>query len=248
MPIIRELESKHCTLVDESIAFLKQIVGSALTKGIKIEPIVDDFFANEDAYLDGQALICSFGSTISNIVNPVSAELPQEALVDSLSKMALAANKGWMLIGFDSDHDGERIKNYFKKHALFQLNIFDRMVAELPIKGDFDPKAFTYKPEWVAASGQLAHIAIVNRDINFHVGKTPISLKKGQRLHIKNSYKFTPAFFECCCKLAGLEVVKAWSDDSSAKVYLLKILPRQPAMHPAQAPKREPAYAVRAVI
>ncbi len=132
LPIVEKLKSKVCFLVDESIAFLKQISQTdGLRKGLEIKPVVDDFFENEVAYCEDQALVCSFGSTISNIINPVSDLPPQAALVDSLSKMAHAANKGWMLIGFDSDQDGERIKSYFKKHALFQLNIFDRMAAEL---------------------------------------------------------------------------------------------------------------------
>jgi uncharacterized SAM-dependent methyltransferase len=231
LPVIRELGATTVVLVDQSIAFLKEIARTdELAPGLHIKPVVDDFFENESAYLDSDepALICSFGSTISNIVNPISPDLPYDALKNSLSKMACAANKGWLLVAFDSDQDGERIKSYFKKHGLFQLNIFDRMVVELPIQGDFDPKAFTYEPEWNATSGQLAHIAVANRDMTFRLAGTDITLREGQKLQIKNSYKFTPEFFEECCKRAGLEVVKAWSD-STAKIYLLKIPPRQRA-------------------
>ena len=140
-----------------------------------------------------------------------------------------------MLIGFDSDQNGEQIKAYFRKHALFQLNIFDRMVAELSIKGDFDPKAFSYEPEWIASSGQLVHTAIVNRDMAFKINETPIVLTKRQKLHIKNSYKFTPDFFEKCCEIVGLHVVYAWGDSSSAKVYLLRIEPSNNAVFPGNA-------------
>jgi uncharacterized SAM-dependent methyltransferase len=237
---VHALQSKECVLIDESIAFLRQIAETeSLGKNIKIRPVVDDFFENDTAYLEEQALVCSFGSTISNIINPISGTLPQEALVGSLSKLAHAANKGWMLVGFDSDQDGDRIKDYFRKHALFQLNVFDRMACELPIAGDFDPKAFSYEPEWIASSGQLAHVAIVNKDMQFNIGGTDISLRENQRLHIKNSYKFTTGFFEDCCRAAGLDVVRNWSNNSCAKVYLLKIQPRHNLLRPAILVKQD---------
>ena len=228
LPIVHELGSQTCILVDESNAFLDKILtSSVLGHGFEIKSVVDDFFENDEAYFNGQALVCSFGSTIGNIIHPVSHALPEQALVASLSKLACAANNGWLLIGFDSDQDSESVKNYFSKHALFQLNIFDRMAVELPIEGNFDSKTFGYEAEWIATSGQLAHIAVVNRDMNFKLGGRNISLKAGHRLHIKNSYKFMPEFFEKCCRLAGLEVVEAWADNSSAKIYLLKINARR---------------------
>ena len=228
LPLVHKLQSKTCILIDESVAFLQQIAGiNELNNSLKIKPVLDDFFENETAYCEEPALVCSFGSTISNIINPLSPLPPQAALVKSLSNMAHAANKGWMLVGFDSDQDGEHIKNYFQKHALFQLNIFDRMAAELPLTGDFDPLAFDYKPEWIAESGQLAHMAVVRKDMHFKIGNAEISLNAGQELHIKNSYKFKPEFFERCCALAGLEIAKVWSDHSPAKIYLLKIKSKQ---------------------
>jgi uncharacterized SAM-dependent methyltransferase len=224
LPIIEKLQSDICVLVDESKAFLDQISSTeGLPHRIQIKSVIDDFFENDLAYFPEEALVCSFGSTVSNILNPISALPPRVALVDSLSKLAHAANNGWMLVGFDSDKDGERIKTYFRQHSLFQLNVFDRMACELPIQGDFDPKAFSYKPEWIAASGQLAHIAVVGKDMKFSIAGQHFFLNKDRELHIKNSYKFAPKFFENCCLEAGLEVLRVWSDDSSAKIYLLKI-------------------------
>jgi uncharacterized SAM-dependent methyltransferase len=231
LPIIHGIGSKICVLVDGSRAFLKELTAANdLVNDLDLRPVEDNFFENENAYFSYEeepALICSFGSTISNIVNPVCHNQPQEALVNSLSKMSRSANSGWMLIGFDSDQDGERVKSYFQEHALFQLNIFDCMASALPITGDFDPGAFEYEPQWIASSSQLAHFAVVRRNLSFKLDETVISLEKGRKLHIKNSYKFSPDFFERCCKLAGLEVIRAWSDHSPAKVYLLEIPQRR---------------------
>ncbi|MDR3448818.1 MAG: L-histidine N(alpha)-methyltransferase [Alphaproteobacteria bacterium] len=222
LPLARALNSPTCVLVDESTAFLRQIA-ELPAPGIILRPVIDDFFANETAYAPEPALACSFGSTISNIVNPVDDALPHTALTGSLAALANATENGWLLIGFDSDHDGPRIQNYFRKHALFQLNILDRMTAELPIAGDFDANSFLYDPQWIEASGQLAHMAVAARDMRFTLAGTPVELSAGDRLHIKNSYKFTPGFFEACCEAAGLERVVAWSDASTAKIYLLKV-------------------------
>ena len=238
LPIARRLQSEVCILVDESVAFLKQIATANNFPDLEIRPIIDDFFATESAYWGEEALVCSFGSTISNFVGPVSQELPQAVLVDGLSKMALAANSGWMLVAFDSDHDEQRIKSFYKGQALFQLNIFDRMAVELPLERGFDPNLFEYEPQWIVTSGQLAHMAVVREKMNFKLDGVAISLKQGQKLHIKNSYKFAPRFFERCCEMAGLEIIESWSDDSPAKIYLLKILPKRAVV---QLPKPDKA-------
>lgn len=77
--------------------------------------------------------------------------------------------------------------------------------------------------------------AIVNRDMQFTLGTRPIFLYEGQEFHMKNAYKFRPEFFEHCCERVGLKVVRAWSDSSPAKVYLLEKLP-QLILQPQQRP------------
>lgn len=225
-PIIQATNSQECTIVDDSSEFLKQIIEkSSKLSPLNIKPVRDNFFENSFPYLDKQALVCSFGSTISNIVHHVSKELPEESLASSLSKMASAANEGWFLIGFDSDNEGNRIKSYFNKHALFQLNIFDRMAVELPICGDFDPSSIRYEPVWIESSQQLAHMAVTSRQMKFSINNTNIILEKEQYLHIKNSYKFSTGLFEKCCKKAGLRVIRHWSSETfPVQIYLLRFL------------------------
>jgi hypothetical protein len=63
--------------------------------------------------------------------------LPENALMAGLASFAQVVNKGWMLIGFDSSHDSERLKGYYKNAHLFFVSIFDRTAIELPIRGDF---------------------------------------------------------------------------------------------------------------
>ncbi|NTU76925.1 MAG: L-histidine N(alpha)-methyltransferase, partial [Alphaproteobacteria bacterium] len=230
LPIIQSVQSEVYIPVDESIAFLREIFkAKEVLPCSHIRPIVDNFFDSHGCYCEHSALVCSFGSTIGNIVNPISADLPSEALTRDLLKLSSAVKDGWMLVAFDSNQNSNEIKSYYSHHALFQMNIFDRMAVELPLEG-FDPLAFEYSPEWTASSSQLAHIAVVTRDMSFTLAGARFSLLRGQKLHLKNSYKFTPLFFERCCRLAGIEIIKSWADNSPSKAYLLKLPPLRAAL------------------
>ncbi len=225
LPLIQALQSEQYIPVDESIVFLQDLFRMEGIKGhYSIRPLIDNFFENESPYHEGSALVCSFGSTISNIESPIGDELPEESLIQGLYRLALAASDGALLVAFDSNQNGEAIQEYYRLHALFQLNIFDRMAVDLPMK-DFDPLAFDYEPVWIPSSGQLAHTAIVTRDIAFEIDGQPITLTKGQKLHLKNSYKFTPTFFEKACHALQLDILRVWGDSSNSKVYLLKLPP-----------------------
>lgn len=225
LPLMQALKSEQYIAVDESVVFLRDLIQAKdVRENYRVLPLIDNFFESKLPYHDGAALVCSFGSTISNIENPVSQNLPEEALTKGLSHLASAANNGALLVAFDSNQDGESIKDYYQLHALFQLNIFDRMAVELPMK-NFDPLAFDYEPVWISSSGQLAHMAVVNCDMKFWIAEEEINLEKGQKLHLKNSYKFLPNFFEkACCRL-GLDVMKTWEDSSKSKIYLLRLPP-----------------------
>lgn len=163
LPIIHALQTEEVTLVDGSAAFLRDIAASNSFPGIKIQPIEDDFFEGDHFYHLGEDpdLVCTFGSTISNIVAPRSDELPKNALIAALTNFSQAINKGSLLVGFDSSQDGERLKSYYEAASPFFLSIFDRMAVELPVSASFDPKAFDYKADWNPRSGQLAHMATV---------------------------------------------------------------------------------------
>ncbi len=222
-PLMQAIQSEQYIPVDESIVFLQDLFHSKdIKEKYSVRPMIDNFFENESPYHEGSALVCSFGSTISNIENPMSGNLPEEALIKGLYRMALAANDGALLVAFDSNQNGENIKEYYRLHALFQLNIFDRMAVELPMK-NFDALAFDYEPIWIPASSQLAHTAIVTRNTDFEIGDKSIHLEKGQRLHLKNSYKFETAFFEKACRALQLDILRVWEDDSTSKVYLLRL-------------------------
>ena len=223
LPLIRALKSNDCLIIDISAAFLKDITVAESAAGIRITPIEEDFFAGASNYQKGNepVLVCAFGGIISNLVAPLSDTLPEKLLSDTLANYSNTIRNGWMLVAFDSSEDPEAITAYYSKHALFQLNIFDRMLVELPLEGDFDPGAFDYKTNWRAASNQLGHMAFVNRDLDFKLAGHAFSFKKGHALHIKNSFKFASDFFEKCCTLAHLKIAHSYTLGNS-RCYLLR--------------------------
>jgi len=242
LPIIRafhKVSSIVCKIVDKSQKFINDIRAEQKFSDIQIDWVNGDFFGDRVRYFDEDkdALLIMFG-TISNLHAPVSNEPPIQELADTLTNLADKIRRGWLLFSFDADQDGEKIKTYYREHPDFQINIFYRMqvegLAEGWLDNRFDPKAFDYEPEWHAGSGQLAHMAVLNRDMTFTMDGQEITLKKGQKLHMKNSFKLTPELFEAACEIAHLDVTRAWLD-TSVKFYLMKKL--MPATDPLPQPK-----------
>jgi uncharacterized SAM-dependent methyltransferase len=234
LPVIRALGTTDVTLVDGSAFFLKDILTSNVAPDLHLQGIEDDFFTGAQPYRDSETpdLVCSFGSTISNVIAPQSDESPTNALLGSLTQFSQAIGPGWLLIGFDSSQNGNAHKAYYEAASAFFLSVFYRMAAELPISGAFDPAGFTYQADWNPSSGQIAHIAVVNHDMQFTLAGRKIFLYEGQKFHMKNSYKYRPEFFEACCARVGLDIAAAWSDASPARIYLLQKRPHLIAERP----------------
>jgi len=227
LPVLQALHSTDYVMIDLSAAFLKDIKTGTKIAGLSLTAIEDDFFCAQKPYIESDApvLVCAFGGIISNLIAPLSDSPPEALLIATLAGFAKTLARGWLLVTFDSSDDGARVSDYYRRHALFQLNIFDRMAVELPLEGAFDPKAFDYTPEWRSGAHQLGHIATVNRDLHFCLDGQAIHLEKGRRLHLKNSFKFAPAFFEYCCAQANLSVIHRWVKDEA---YCLLLRTNQP--------------------
>jgi len=223
LPIMNALFTTDYVCVDASCAFLQNLKQSGVLRGYSVRPFFGNFFEDKDIYFDEEnedALICMLGSTIGNIVAPRNESLPEVPLTHHLRSVSRTARRGYMLVSYDSCRNSSFIKSYYIQHNDFHLNFLYRIAAELPVTGDFDPTAFTYEADWIESSGQLAHMAIVTRDMDFEIDNVKISLKKNQRLHIKNSFKFTPAFFNHCAEMAGLEHLKTWQDPAGTCIGL----------------------------
>ncbi|WP_234819599.1 MULTISPECIES: hypothetical protein [Sinorhizobium] len=57
--------------------------------------------------------------------------------MQALKKISNCAKRCWVAISIGSDLRRDARKSYYEAHPEFQLNVFYRMKAELPVDGNF---------------------------------------------------------------------------------------------------------------
>lgn len=225
LPLVRILKGTkaRCVLVDSCRDFLAKIKSSEISLGIKIETVEADIFSGKRHILTNEpAFIVMFGRTFGNIVSPISSSPPEFVIVDLLERIANGANTCWMGISIGSDLSAERAKRYYEAHPEFQLNIFYRMQAELPIDGRFDPGEFRYEALVFGNNDfiQVAHTAVIRRDACFILGGVQIALRCGDRFHLKNSFSFSKKYMAECATKAGLMSLDVISDSAGSDLHI----------------------------
>jgi len=227
LPLVTNLQGQksRCILVDRSNEFLLRIAALPLASALRIEFIRDDVFSGHRYFAEDEAaLIVMFGKTFGNLAAPVSDKPPVEAVVRTLQKIANSARQGWLAISVGSDLRGERAQAYYQAHPEFQLNIFYRMRAELLPDGNFFPENFEYKADIRGDHEfmQVVHTAVVRKDMCFRIDNKEITLRKHDRLHLKNSFCFSAPFFQKCARLAGTEPIDLLSDETGSDIHVLR--------------------------
>ncbi|WP_245462469.1 L-histidine N(alpha)-methyltransferase [Rhizobium sp. CCGE532] len=226
LPLATQLRGKtsRCVLVDRSNEFLSDIERSPPSFDLKIEFIRDDIFSGRRFFSDEEtALVVMFGRTFGNLAAAISDAPPVAAVVQALRRISNSAERCWLAISIGSDLRWNVAKAYYEAHPEFQLNVFYRMKAELPVDDNFDPGVFEYEADIRGDDSfmQVIHTAIVNRNLSFRLKGKSIELKNGDRLHLKNSFSFSEEFFRECANLAGLVSVDVLSDDAGSDIHVL---------------------------
>ncbi|MCK3781360.1 MULTISPECIES: L-histidine N(alpha)-methyltransferase [Sinorhizobium/Ensifer group] len=165
-----------------------------------------------------------FGRTFGNLAVPTNDTHPMEAVVETLKKISNSAKRCWVAISIGSDLRRDVAKSYYEAHPEFQLNVFYRMKAELPVDGNFDPEAFEYEPDVIGGDQfmQVIHTAVVKKNLDFCIGGKDIILLSGERLHLKNSFCFSESFFKKCAHRAGFVPIDVLSDDAGSAIHVLQ--------------------------
>ncbi|WP_240545245.1 L-histidine N(alpha)-methyltransferase [Sinorhizobium fredii] len=218
-------ETSRCTLVDRSREFLGDIAQLSSALGLKIEFIRGDIFSGRRYFCDDEAaFIVMFGRTFGNLAVPTNDTHPMEAVVETLKKISNSAKRCWVAISIGSDLRRDVAKSYYEAHPEFQLNVFYRMKAELPVDGNFDPEAFEYEPDVIGGDQfmQVIHTAVVKKNLDFCIGGKDIILLSGERLHLKNSFCFSESFFKKCAHRAGFVPIDVLSDDAGSAIHVLQ--------------------------
>jgi uncharacterized SAM-dependent methyltransferase len=225
LPLIKLLKSKKYYAVDYCEKYLaiarklKYEFGSCAVNTVH----TDFFFPPEFPIEDGPTLGVMTGCTIGNIYGTMRDLNVNLNLTRALKSLMKFMPHGQLVISVDGNQDKDALFNNYMTplHRHLFLSTMFRIKALLPTE-NFDPELFEYAPEWHPDLQLFAHIAKATEAQEFKLGDKYLYVKKGQKLHLLNSYKFSAEFFEACCTLAGLSVVNHWENETPVKLYLLK--------------------------
>lgn len=224
MPILTALGTRKYIAVDFCLSYLKGAIGFFSKKAdIQFVSHLSDFFQDKSEALSStQSIGTMLGCTIGNIYNPILS-CPRHAVIEYLKSFSAMTKHGWLLISIDTNQDDASLINMYSSplHNSCMMTPLERIARELPTS-DFDPTLFVNDPLWFPETSLVAQTVRATESQSFLLDGQPLSVKKGQNLHIMNSYKFTQAFFESCCDQAGLDVVNVWHHETPIKLYLLK--------------------------
>jgi uncharacterized SAM-dependent methyltransferase len=229
LPFVRALQSETYIPIDTSLKFCSE-AGLVIQKHVpqaSIAPCFENFFSDDaEAACDRPALAFLAGITIANIEASLSRIPPRPELVRHLKNLARITNGGWLLASTDANQDEAENRTMYFENALIEVNHLFRMAEELPFTG-FDPYAFEYDPLWIAESSQLAHTAIVTKDMSVTVNSRywsgKIQIEGGRRIHLKNSFKYRDEFFISCAESAGFSITRIWKHRSKPmRLYLMR--------------------------
>ena len=227
--LARALQSEIYAPVDASLKFCSEAGGlvQRVLPGIKIRPSIENFFS-EDAEppIDIPAMGFLGGTTIANIEAPLSSRKPTAALISTLKNLGRIVSNGWLLLSTDSNQDEAENKAMYSENGLFEINTFDRMVYELPFSG-LDPTCIVYDPIWIKESSQFAHSALAIKDMSVSVEapefRGVIQIRRGDRFHLKNSFRYTDEYFLSCAEQARLSNLRIWRHNQRPiHLFLLK--------------------------
>ena len=171
------------------------------------------------ATFQGPRLVLWLGSNIGNF--------QPEAAIDFLG--ALRGDLGpedRLLMGADLRQDRHTHELAYNDPtgvtAQFSLNLLARINRELG--GNFDLARFRHRAAWVPERGCVEiHLeSLVPQRVPLEVPGMDVDFAEGERLHIEDSFKHTPADLRKLAAAAGFSTERTWSD--SAGRFSLRLL------------------------
>ncbi len=211
-------------LVGSYLKDAKRIV-SGLFDGCNTLGIQKDFF-NESFCLPhyDTPVMIMFGGTLCNLSGfPNDGFSIKETIKILRNIRSLIGDGGYFVITQDTNQDPISIERAYQGQGEFALNLMHRVLRDANVEGDFDPKAFEFKPRWFSKSYSLVHSYTVKRDMRFRINETPVELKENQVLYFNNSYKYPSELFKRVAAIAGFQSVRMFFDkDKRIALHVLK--------------------------
>lgn len=203
---------KSYVFVDISASSLKKALRSGGTntsnivrKGIRcdfstIDRVLGEMFPEEK-------MVVFLGSTLGNME-------PSE-VYSFLLRMSRALNKGDLItIGVDLKKDIGILEAAYNDSkgitAKFNLNIIKRAERELHVPLSVDD--FTHLAFYNEKEGRIEMHLVSRKNISFELDGTKIEIKKGERIHTENSYKYSADELSAKLERAGFHDIAVWKD------------------------------------
>jgi dimethylhistidine N-methyltransferase len=177
---------------------------------LRVYPILGDFWSQltlPPPLMERPRHGLFLGSTIGNLVPAHAVRL--------LSKLRRDLGIGGVLtVGVDLKSDRDEIIAAYNDSsgvtAAFNLNILARINREL--EGTFDLDAFRHEAVFNESEGRMEMYLVSLRDQWVRVLGKEFYLRKSERIHTENSYKYTIEEFLDLARRAGWHVRATWTD------------------------------------
>jgi uncharacterized SAM-dependent methyltransferase len=205
LPIATKTSAAHYLPIDLSSS-LAQKAALFVSKELNIQatPIIADFLQRLPI-VKANTLITLLGLTLGNFETYNNINSLQLRLAHIFSNYRKAiTNRGFFLVSFDANMDGEDIKACYNNPEFGGLvrSCLDRAI---------DTSNFDYDVQWTPDNYQLATGLRSNFDQIVHFNGEKFTLEKNEFLPILNSYRFPVSFVVAAAKTAGWKHRKTWS-------------------------------------
>jgi L-histidine Nalpha-methyltransferase len=154
-------------------------------------------------------LILWLGSSIGNFHRPEAIEF-----LAAVGESMQPADR--LLVGFDRRKDPKRLEAAYDDAAgvtaEFILNLLARMNRELG--ADFDLERFAYRSNYDSEVGRVEMWveSLVAQHVDLAGMGWGVDFAAGERIHMENSYKYSPEEITGLAEKAGLQKLQTWTD------------------------------------
>ena len=183
-----------------------------------------DFYKDRFTYpLSGTPVMVMFGQTLLNLpIDPFNKDLVEKMLLFRLKRLRLHLSSGYLIVTQDTNLDADSLYKAYMEEADFDLNLLDRVKRDLPTSG-FDVSAFDFEPYFVEQTGAAAHTYVLNKNLKCNIAGEAISLNKGQRLFMHNTFKLPAEYFQSIAQKAGYEPITVLTEpENHIALHILK--------------------------
>ncbi len=184
---------------------------AARLPGVEVRPVWADFTERFDvpavAAPVRRRVVYFPGSTVGNFG-------PDDALRLLTGIAALCGPGGGLLVGVDLRKPAAVIEPAYNDRAgvtaAFNRNLLVRINRELG--ADFDPARFDHRAFFNAEHSRVEMHLVSREPQVVRVGGAVVRFAAGESVRTECSYKYAPEAFRRLAAMAGLEVVRTWTD------------------------------------